>query len=243
MEKRTLILDVDQTLASGVVPAHMTLYNERLDLKMTTEEIEKTHRFPKTFDVPQIIEHRGKGKEQEDEFQRVRAEIRTSESVHLALIELPGSVGGVLNLLNNDSQIIFGGYYSVRPTEVESATRQWLKMKNFPNPENVIICEDPKGKLTRIINNHLGINANGSNVILIDDSLKELTEAAKTMVSEDPNKRKAMERLIVVGFGQTESKRAELEGSFYPQTGLRTLALPSWHTDNISGLKRALLIN
>lgn len=243
MEKRTLILDIDQTLASGVVPAHTMLYNKRLNLGMTPEEIRQTDNFPKTFDVPQIIEFRGKGERQEEEFQRVRSEIRTSEPVHLALTELPGSVDGVLNLLNGGSQVVFGGYYSVRPTEIENATKQWLKMKNFPNPENVTICNDPKDKLTRIINNHLGINANGDTVILIDDSLRDLTEAAKTIVGEDPNKRKAMERLIVVGFGQTESKRVELEGSFHPQTGLRTLALPSWHTDNISGLKKALLIN
>lgn len=241
MEKRTLTLDIDQTLAGGVVPAHMLLYNQRLNFGMSPEEIKATEKFPKTFDVPQVLAFRGKGEDAEKEFQKVRSEIRTSEFVHLSLTELPGSVEGVLDLLDGNSEIIFGGYYSVRPNEVGSATGQWLKDKKYPHPDKYTICSSPQDKLMKIIKDfRLEDSTNGDSVILIDDSLKDLSEAAKIIVSADPAKRKAIERIVVVGFGQTESKRAELEGAFYPATGLRTLSLPSWHPDHLKGLKEAL---
>lgn len=253
MGETVVVLDIDQTLAGGVVPAHMGLYNERLGLGMRVGQIAETEKYKKTFDVPQVIGFRGQGEKAEKRFQEVRAEIRTSHGVHLAFNELPFSVEGARRLLSDvqdpeEQRLVFGGYYTVRPNELEATTQEWLAQRKFPFPEHVVICKDHADKLGRIFQDYMqprtqeeGKTANTpTTVVLVDDSIKELAEAAKRMVAENPDMKGFMERLVLVGFGQMESQTAEVEGTFYPATGLRTLALPSWESQHVSHLRKTL---
>lgn len=235
-----VVLDIDQTLAGGVVPAHMRHYNEVFELGMTEEEIAATALYPKTFDVPQLITYQAQGPEAKARFMEERNKIRTSPEVHLGLTELPGSVDGVHSLLNVGDV----SYYTVRPPEVEEATHQWLREKSFPNPERVVLCENHKDKLMRIIADQLiPPGKEGKDlptVILIDDSMKQLIEAANALVQEDPEMKRFIEHIILVGFGVSRDTMS-LEGAFYPETGLRTLALPNWEQQNLQTVMQSVI--
>lgn len=229
----TVVFDIDHTLAEGVVQAHMTIYNELLELGMTAEEIaEAGGRYGKTFDVPQIIKARS---EDEPRFQEARAEVRNSPEMHLALTELPFSSDQVRALLDN-RECIQGGYYTVRPTEVEEATKQWLKNKDFPDSERVLICKDPKDKLEKILVDHVPDGDGEASVILIDDSLPDLEVAARELVAERPELRGKFAQLVVVGFGH------EREGSIDFVSGLRTFTLPSWESEHVERLRSDLTV-
>lgn len=239
MARVEVVLDIDQTLAGGVVSAHMGYYNRRLGLGMTADQIRESDGYAKTFDVPQIVSFRNGGNGAEEAmFQQVRSEIRTSSEVHLDLRELPGSVDGARSLVGLGDI----SYYTVRPPEVEDATKQWLANKGFPDPEHVVICSSPKDKLERIIADKLVGQENDGElptVVLIDDSYKQLAEAATEIVQTDPDMRKYMERIVLVGFG-LQSPTAEMEGSFYPQSGLRTIALPSWEQAGVHAVRQTV---
>lgn len=242
MEKRDipirLALDIDQTLAGGVVEAHMRLYNKRLDLGLSELAIQATKEYKKTFDVPEIMGYRNPEdsslqEEREASFQAVRAEIRTSPEVHLDLQTLPGSRDGVETLIQTLAKVQDVAYYTVRPHEVAGATKEWLAKHNYPHAENVVICDSPEDKLKRIITDLVlsePEEARGS-VLLVDDSLKDLLSAA-TVIEQDPGYREGLKHIVLVGFGNTE----HLEGTFYPQTGLRVLSLPSWEQQHVGDL-------
>lgn len=239
MEKRAvpirLNLDIDQTLAGGVVEAHMRLYNRRLGLNMSELAILAARQYAKTFDVPEIIGYRNPEdatltEEREANFQATRAEIRTSPEVHLDLQSLPGSKAGVETLLTTLAQVQDVSYYTVRPTEVEEATKEWLRRHDYPNPEQVVICSSPEDKLRKIIEHQVFFLAEEDRgpVILVDDSLKELLQAAD-VVGQDAAYREGLKYIVLIGFGDTQ----HLEGTFYPTTGLRVLSLPSWKQQHL----------
>lgn len=237
--RKHVIFDVDQTLAGGVVAAHLRVYNQALDLGMTPDDILAADRtFLKTFDVPQIAGFRTSGTDSERRFQEVRATIRTSNQVHMDLTTLPGAQEGVVQLLQ-DQSIIFGGYYTVRPREIEGTTKKWLVEHGFPLPNSVTICENHLDKLTRILNDHiLNRSQNTGKVVLIDDSEKGLIEAAQQLVNSDQNMVDPMRQLVVVGFGLPADTL--LEGTIRPDIGLHVMRLPSWQPDEVDDLRARL---
>jgi hypothetical protein len=223
-----IALDIDQTLAGGVVSSHMRLYNERLELGMAADEIDALDgQFGKTFDVPQIQKYRDVN---EEGFQQVRSEIRTSKQVHLDFKTLPGSIKGALALVQTASV----SYYSVRPIEVEVATKEWLKKHGFPNPEEVVICDSHEDKLRKIAADHLAKEPEKT-VLLIDDSFKQLADAAGKITDEEPEMKVQFSRLVLVGFG-VDHHGIQLEEIFYLKSGIRTIALPSWESEHLKRL-------
>jgi len=129
----------------------------------------------------------------------------------------------------------FGGYYTVRPSEVEGATKEWLAKHDFPDSERVVICESPQDKLRKIVADWL-VNTTHT-VVLIDDSMTELIQAAEALVEEDPEIKIQLEKLVIVAFGP---QKADLEGTFHLKTGLRTLKLPDWENTNLDTLQSQL---
>jgi len=229
-----IIFDIDQTIAAGVVAAHLTQYNSAFRLGMSpTEILEADSKYALTFDVPQIQNVR---QINEEGFQRIRAQIRTSPEVHLNLTPIAGSQAGVETISNS---FIHAGYYTVRPAEVEQASHQWLRTNNFPEPDKVVICETPLDKLRKILHDHIltddfQLKNDMTNVILIDDGLPKLIEAAKILTKEDERYKLGLQRLIIVGFGNQKEKA--LEGTIIPDINLRALRLSSWDTNEVSGL-------
>lgn len=225
MKETIALFDVDQTLAGGIVAAHLRVYNQALKLGMTPEEILTADRnYPKTFDVPQIKEARLRS---EEEFQKIRNEIRTSPRVHLDLFPLPYLPAGVSYLLEQGA--VLGGYYTVRPKEVEDASREWLQKNNFPQADKVVICENHADKLLKIAEDHLLVNKNGRNTVLIDDSFVSLLDAARVLTSEKPSLRAGFQKLIIAGFGMDNMR----QGFFDLASGTRAISLPSWQTDHV----------
>lgn len=223
---RELYLDIDETLASGVVYRHMRLYNRILKLGMSKEQItEAGSKYRKTFDVPEIISFRAQGEENEKCFQQVRSAIRVSKALHRTLEKIHKSQPGVFILTHaTDNQ----GYYTVRPEEMREPTKQWLKRKGFYKDEKVVICTDHKDKLEKILSN----GQPDSSKILIDDSLDGLVKAA-TQINGDTKKNNVLQNLTLVGFGYTQEEISEKYSGFTEQTGVRLLALPNWETDNV----------
>lgn len=249
METRThtLILDVDQTLNGGLVPVHMEFYNPALGLGMTPEEVAATEQFPSTFTVPQIEQFRAQGPEAEAQFQAVRTQIRTSEQVHLNFPPMPEAPEMVRAMIapqgiSQADKFVLGGYYTVRPPVLQNVTEEWLRRNGFPQVEgqpgqearNVVICDTPQHKLEQIIADHILVPNRPSShgVVLIDDGLDKLIEAAQQLVTEKPDMQPAMEQLTIVGFGLSPEWEV-MHGTIRPDIGLHTLTLPSWQREDV----------
>lgn len=258
-ERAVFAFDIDQTLAGGVVSAHMRHYNQRFSLDMTEEQIEAADGYAKTFDHPLIQSFREQNRhllgewptvpatigtysreQAEQLFQRARAEIRTSALVHMALKTLPGSIDAVQRIVDStrlNGMNRFGGYYSVRPDTLTDTTIHWLTENKALSPEKVVICEDPRDKIEKLFEDWSTPDEDGDlpAIVVIDDSHKNLAEASEKIVSEDPDMKKHVERLIVVGYGDRN-----LKGTFYPITGLRALSLPTYDEVDLKLLEREL---
>lgn len=241
IHKNLLALDVDQTLAKGVVKAHLLTYNDWLQLSMTPDQINEADlHHAKTFDVPQIKEYRERGRVEESLFQEVRNAIRTSPEVHLNCSPLPFATEAV-RFLTADKTIAFKGYYTIRPKEVRNATQKWLKKNNFPQPNRTIICDTHEDKLKKIILDSLFYGhksqLNNTKVVVIDDSFKQLIEAASNLVDKSKTWKSLVKSVVIVGFGINQANKHKLlEGVIYPDLGLQTLSLPSWEQSNVEQL-------
>lgn len=238
-----LAIDIDQTLTERqtLVKTHLDVYNQYLELGMTTDGIDKASmKYAKTFDVPEIQAFRQQSKEMEAQFEKVRTEIRTSPEVHLNFRFSDGAQEGV-QLLTDSENSQLQGYYTVRPKKIKDVTKQWLENNQFPHSERVVICGSHEDKLRKIMvdvflreRNRLIKN---TRTVIIDDSIKELSEAAILLAEKSPVARSLIKRTIIVGFGvDEENKNKLLEGVIYPQLGLQTLSLPSWERSNVEQL-------
>ncbi|HLD26453.1 MAG TPA: hypothetical protein VJB63_00630 [Patescibacteria group bacterium] len=47
---------------------------------------------------------------------------------------------------------------------------------------------------------------------------------------------KRVSNLVLVGFGFSEDRKKQLEGSIYPDSGLRIMRLPSWQKNDVNQL-------
>lgn len=236
-----IALDIDQTLAGGVVPAHMQHYNRYLELSMTQERIQACETYPKTFDVPELARFQEKGTPENARFEEVRAMIRTSSEVHLALTPIESSINGSRRLVTEGAE--FAGYYTFRPSELRDCTPQWLKEKGFHNPGKVVMCTATRDKWPLLIKHYLAGDGldNSTQVVLVDDSVKELTQYAGEIALEEES-REALRCLTLVGFGRNAAEFVAKEGEgFERQTNMRLLALPSWSDGDVDRLQEQLL--
>lgn len=234
MEKlkvRTVAIDIDQTIAGGAIHAFIQHYNRDLQLGLTPEKIVETVYYTKTFHVPEILAfHQAHG----EAFEASRQKIKTSPLVHLALHDIPGAVEGVRSLCDLGTI----RYYTVRTCEVAQATREWLSAKQFPNPQEVILCEHPRDKLLKIIRTErLDDQDATASVLLIDDRYEQLISVAQALVEINASLKDYFRRLILVAFGLTD-EAIQSNAEFPLQSGLTVLGLPSWDKQNVDALKR-----
>ena len=170
-------MDIDQTLAGGVVRAHLLFYNDELNLGMSPEEIDEAGKiYPHTFKVPQIKKYK---EENKTEFQAARNKILVSETVNKEFALIAGADSALFFLLATYSKLLT--YYTVRPSEIKDLTIEWLDEKHLPHPENVVMCLDPKDKIKKIL-----IDAKYTNTkpILFDDGLEKLVVACEQLASD-----------------------------------------------------------
>jgi len=218
-EQRTGLaaLDIDQTLAGGIVVAHMRFYNTQLGLGMSESQILSCgKKYRKTFDVPQIIQYRAV---HEDAFQQVRSQIRASEQVNSDFELIPGVLPAMGMLVQACMRL---EYFTVRPMETKPVTMSWLRKMGLPNSQTVHISRDHRNKLQQI---HDATSINES-AILIDDSIEPLVqELAKIRGSEG---RSLRQRLGLVGFGEIDHQNQTEIKEFAEAYAVRVSFLPRW---------------
>lgn len=219
--KKLIALDIDQTLAGGVVQAHLRSYNRLLGLGMSEREIMQANStFRKTFDVPQIIDFRAR---HEDRFQAARKDILKSKQVNAELLPIDGSAEAVTLLLSTYAHL---GYYTVRPPEMLEVTKSWLANHRFPNVEETFITQDHADKIRTV--NSAG-EALESDPVLIDDSFKDLLEVAVFQ--------NILERLKLVGFGMSKAEARTIASSKDRSLASQVSGISDWRQDSVNELK------
>lgn len=219
--KKLIALDIDQTLAGGVVQAHLRSYNRMLGLGMSEREIMQANElYRKTFDVPQIIEYRER---HEDRFQAARKDILQSQQVNAELLPIDGSAEAINLLLSTYAHL---GYYTVRPPQMLGVTKSWLANHRFPNAEETFITKDHADKIRTV--NSAG-KALESDPVLIDDSFKDLLEVAFFQ--------NILERLKLVGFGLSENETRTLAASKDFSIASQVYGISDWRQDSVEDLK------
>lgn len=219
-----LAVDIDQTLAGGIVGAHLKRYNIALGLGLDPQHIDVyADRFPNVFAVPEIAAYRAKSKEHEDRFQQARGQIRTSQELHESLPTIPDAAETLNWFLSQYALRI--GYFTVRPHEVESATRTWLQKNGFPNPDEVQISVSHEDKVKQVLT-----AAGTARSVLVDDSFTGLAEAIQKMREDDRAYQERLKNLTVVGFGEDAQNIPE-----------NIYALRTWERGPAAALVHALL--
>lgn len=195
-------------------------------------QIEQAHQ---TFvlDIGQVLADGGR-----EYFTRRKGQFSFRDRASLAIVyddfvPLPNSREGV-NALTQVAT--FGGYYTVRPTELKQQGTNWLNRYNFPDAENIHTCVNHEDKVRQILNDFLlkKDDTNNRSVVLIDDNLDPLLTAAEKLVVQDPSLKQATEKLILVGFGSKHKDM--LQGGVHLATGIRTFSLASWENQNTRDL-------
>ena len=217
-----LALDIDQTLAGGVVQAHLRTYNRELGLGMSEQEIMQANvQYRKTFDVPQIIEYRIKN---EDRFQSVRKELLTSKQVNMDLLPIDGSVEAIQLLLSTYAHV---GYYTVRPSNMLDVTKTWLANHRFPNAQATHITRDHADKIQTV-----NVDGTSKDVqpVLIDDSFKDLLEVALFQ--------NILNDLKLVGFGISPNEVKNLSNLTNKNIRSQLYGLSDWSLKSVENMKK-----
>lgn len=231
MERPVFLIDIDQTLAGGIVGTQLKHYNNRLQLGLKPKDIEfADYRYDNTFSVPSIDKYR-RTPGGEKKFQEAREAIRTSTPVHFDYKTLPGAQKGVFELLA-ETDAVFGGYYTGRPVEVDFTTTEWLDRNGFLYPNQVVHCANDNDKLQKILDRFIPFDATEDidvqrNVILIDDNYENLIFGARHMVRVDETLRARFKNLILVGFG-LDNINFLPDGEFDDESGVRSVGFSSW---------------
>lgn len=216
-----LALDIDQTLAGGVVQAHLRTYNKDLGLGMSEQEIMHANStYRKTFDVPQIIEYRAK---HEDRFQAVRKEVLKSKQVNMDLLPIEGSVDAINLLLSTYAHL---GYYTVRPPEMLDVTKEWLSNNRFPSSQETYITKDHADKIRTVSS---AGKAMESDPVLIDDSFKDLLEAAVF--------HNLLNQLRLVAFGMSAQESRTAAASKDSSLSANVHGMEDWSKDSVDELQ------
>lgn len=187
------VVDIDGTLASGHVFHHLTYYNEKLNLKLTSNYISNASKiYCSTLEVPEIkklIDSKSR------QFNEIRNEIHSSDQLAFQLTPIEDSMEGILFI---SKKAIFGGYYTARKCSA-SITSKWLMINKYPNPEKVVMVDDHRDKLIRIIENHL-VGTTGK-CLLIDDHPDDILVAAHNLLKEKKYSR-YLNNIVVAGYNQ-----------------------------------------
>ncbi len=214
-------IDIDNTIAGG--PDAYRLYiehhNNDLGLGLSPQLLDTLTNYQSFLKLPQVRVYR---REHQDRFQASRASCRTSSNVILSLNMLPDAVTGVQQL----SMLGQIRYYTIRINQ--EATKQWLAIHKFPNPQDVVFCDNALHKLMRI--HQLEIRKH-EHIALIDDKPSALIQAFEEIKITHPHIAKDIRQYMsLISFGTDFVKVQDSD--------LRMFAVPSW--DEVDKLVVAL---
>lgn len=237
-------LDVDQTLAGDqLVRLHIQRYKKLLTqpaLTLEPDEEVQLDLYRNVFDIPSVARYSANNPVY---FERVRNKIRSDYTLHARELDrIPASLQGVWRLAVAG---YIGGYYTVRPKKMNSATQRWLgqctttksngeRLFSYPNHDLVTICLSPEDKIRQILSVPLSENQNNFTRVLIDDGVSKLIAAAVNIQNQEPSLRDALSKLVLVGFRFDTKGIAAMEES--SESLFRVLPLPSWSHEDVDTL-------
>lgn len=203
-----------------------------------TEWIKK-YRMLDINDSELTTEQKEKKKSREEKFQRARETVRTSQEVHETLESIINANDAINLLLSTVSDNI--AWFTVRPEGVRDYTKTWLENNDYPyvrptEPEHIetlYISADHEDKIIQVLTKAAETN---SQPMLIDDSLKQLIEAAEAMNKSSKEKSGIafdFNELTLVGFGVEPDEKLITKGN---ELGITVLFLDNWYLNSVVNL-------
>ncbi len=156
-------------------------------------------------------------------------------NVYSRFVPFPGAQRGIQDISQTFDG--FAGWYTVRP-EVLGADKQ-LAHNGFISPDAVRVSKDSTKKLQQITQELIipgERSGSPTAVILFDDNQEKIIRAGQALLRAESDqaslKQHILGRLTLVAYGSDQALRTD--------TGISTLALPSWDEPHVSHLKRSL---
>lgn len=208
-------IDIDGTIAGGpdAYKLYIEHHNNDLGLDLAPQLLDSLTNYQSFLKLPQVRAYR---REHEDRFQTSRASCRTSSNVILSLNMVSGAISGVQYL----AKFGYVCYYTIRTNR--EATKQWLTIHQFPNPQDIVFCDSALHKLMSI--HQLEIRKH-EHVALIDDKPSALIQAFEKLTITHPHvARDIQQHVSLIAFGPDF-----VEGQ---DSGLRVFVLSSWDDVN-----------
>ena len=200
-------IDLDGTIAGKLLySSYIEYHNRDLALGIAPEVLASLPDYKSFVKLPEVQAFRRK---QEERFQASRESARVSPNILLSIEALPDAIVGVHTLFGIGAV----RYYTIRLNQ--EATKQWLTLKQFPSPTDVVFCEGTVRKL------YAAYAETHMEIVLIDDRLDTLLQGFEEITKNEPEMADNLRRrLTIVAFG------IETVPEYFH--GLRLLALPSW---------------
>jgi len=203
-----------------------------------TEWIKK-YRMLDINDSELTAEQKEEKKRREEKFKNARETVRTSQEVHETLESIINANDAINFLLSTVSENI--SWFTVRPEGVREYTKKWLETHDYPyvrptKPEDIetlYISADHEDKIIQVLTKAAETN---SQAMLIDDSLKQLIEAAEAMNKSSKDKSGIafdFKGLTLVGFGVEPDEKLITRGK---ELGITILFLENWYLNSIVNL-------
>lgn len=174
-----IAIDIDGTICVQNVKRYMQVCNEKLKLGIERERL-VTLTYANFLLQPEVLAYQQKWGE--EYARRMMGWIDLDPEVLVDVLPIPGAIEGTHKLAKLGAITYYTARYTSHSVEISQgmadATRQWLHKHQFPAPDDVIFCESPQDKLTRIAK---WSASEDQAVIMIDDRYPKLLEVATTL--------------------------------------------------------------
>ena len=201
-------IDIDQTIASGA-KAFATYYLAQLGLERDEQALNCIATYQDVMRLPALVMYCRASATNMTHFEAMREQAQHCSEIFQQFEVISGALEGTQYL----AELGTVRYHTVRPPEIQEATRQWLVAKGFVNANNVLFSRSSMQKL-------LQISEVEDASILIDDRYEQVLRAFEQIASGDQHVADLLKhRLTLVAFGVSEIQHTGL---------LNIVALPSW---------------
>jgi hypothetical protein len=203
-------IDIDETIASGA-KAFADYYLAQLGLERDEQVLSRITTYEEVMCLPALVAYCRASATNMTHFEAIQKQARHCPEVFERFEVIPGALENTQYL----AELGVVRYNTVRPPEIQEATRQWLATNGFVNAGTVVFSRSSMHKL-------LQISEDEGASILIDDRYTQVLHAFEQIASGDQHIADLLkQRLTLFAFGVSEIPAQH--------TGLLNIvALPSW---------------
>lgn len=222
------VIDVDGTIgedAQGLLYAQAL--NEQLNLQINQQTLDEIGSYQEFRQLPRVQIFLQEPA-QAERYHSVYQTLQHNPLIQSQLSPLPGAQEGVQRLVQLGRIV----YATCRNSDAGERTQNWLRIHDFPAPEQAVMCHHYYYKYLVAFDQA----EPGEGVVLIDNSEAVIKAFARVIMEYRDVASSLLRRLTIAAFGYQESPAPG-------QIPLRVFPLPSWEPEALQALERRMVLS